>query len=229
MPARPIVVGRTFERLFAFAEAGFYTFPSGKRMRQTWVRCSCGSPPFVVHNTSLTSGNTRSCGCLKIEQQTKHGHAKKHGQMTRTYNIWKGIAQRCDNPNYHAFDQYGGNGRLMCEHWRSDYRNFLADMGECPPGLTIERIDNKRGYEPGNCIWATRAVQARNTTRTRNFTVCGVTGCLQDLAAHFGIHKETVRCRLKLGWTPEQAFTLPLLHPSYGPPPQQPPPSPQSP
>ncbi len=211
MSAKLNLIGRTFERLFVFADAPDRIMPNGRRVRQSWVRCSCGSEPFIVMSATLTATKhrSRSCGCLKTELATKHGHAKAHGQTTRTYRIWSGMIQRCENPNNRVFDRYGGNGRLICERWRTDFRNFLADMGECPPGLEIERVDNKRGYEPGNCIWGTRAIQTRNTIQTRIFTVRGITACLKDLAAHFRIGYQTVRYRLSVGMEIELALTLP--------------------
>ncbi len=219
MSAKLNIIGRTFERLFVFADAPDRVLPNGRRLRQSWVRCACGSEPFIVLSMTLTAtkSRSRSCGCLKEELATKHGHAKAHGKVTRTYRIWSGIVQRCDNLNNHAFDKYGGNGRLMCERWRTSYQNFLADMGECPAGLEIERVDNGKGYEPGNCVWATRAVQTRNTTQNRFFTVRGITACMKDLADHFGIGYQTVRYRLKCGMEPEEAFTRPSSRPQHQP------------
>lgn len=71
------------------------------------------------------------------------------------------MIQRCTNPAATGFENYGGRGIAICERWR-DYQNFLDDMGERPTGLTLDRIDNDRNYEPGNCRWATWSEQMRN-------------------------------------------------------------------
>jgi hypothetical protein len=71
------------------------------------------------------------------------------------------MRQRCGNPNDRQFSDYGGRGITVCERW-AKFENFLADMGERPPGLTLDRINNDGNYEPGNCRWATRLEQSRN-------------------------------------------------------------------
>lgn len=118
------------------------------------------------------------------------------------------MRQRCLYPNNAAFDRYGGRGITICERWLV-FRNFLTDMGERPPGLSIERIDNNRGYEPGNCKWASPAEQSRNKRNNRFYTIRGVTGCLHDLIRRFHFDKSTIYRRLGRGWTVEQAFTIP--------------------
>lgn len=87
---------------------------------------------------------------------------KQHGmRATATYKSWVDMRQRCTNPNNSAYQNYGGRGIVVCEPW-SDFRNFFADMGVKPEGLTLERIRVNEDYTPGNCTWATHAVQARN-------------------------------------------------------------------
>jgi hypothetical protein len=71
------------------------------------------------------------------------------------------MIQRCTNPNFKQWAHYGGRGITVCDRWRS-FENFLADMGRRPQGLTLERENNDRGYEPGNCKWATRLEQRAN-------------------------------------------------------------------
>ena len=213
MPARPIIIGRNFERLFAFAEAGFYVSPTGHRSRQSWVRCKC-CKEFVVQNNKLTTGHTRSCGCLMVEvcvkRSTHHGHARRL-KATRTYRSWSDMIKRCTNPACEAFPNYGGRGITICDRWFT-FEHFLADMGECPPKLSIDRYPNNDGnYEPGNTRWATRKQQARNNRHNRVFTVMGLTACLSELCERFHINYDTAFTRLKRGWDVDKAFTTPTV------------------
>ena len=99
----------------------------------------------------------------KTVARHRHGMAKQdeHGWINRTYRIWSAMRTRCNNSNVPHYKNYGGRGITICPEW-DDFSVFLRDMGECPPGLSIERINNDGNYEKGNCCWADRLTQRLN-------------------------------------------------------------------
>lgn len=184
---------------------------TGKRGRFPIWRCLCDcGKTKVLSLYKLRSGHTKSCGCLKQKKlraglRTAHGQSKR-GAVTKTYTVWATMIGRCCNPKDHKYAGYGGRGITVCKRWRDSFENFLADMGEKPDGMSIDRVNNDGNYEPDNCRWATATQQARNTRRNRLLTVNGETRVLAEWCEKVGLRQGLVFYRLKLGWTPEEAL-----------------------
>lgn len=185
-----------------------------------WLcRCDCGTER-AVSGPSLRYGATLSCGCLKVERSsealTTHGMSS-----TPTYRSRAGMIARCTNPNEVSYPDYGGRGIAVCARWMESFENFLADMGPCPPGMTIERMDNSLGYGPGNCVWASRKQQNRNKRSTRYLTHEGLTLSLAEWAERTpAIPYHTIKGRLVRGWTDADALTIPVGSVKPGPTPE---------
>lgn len=162
------MVGKKFGRLIVIEEAGY-----DKRDKPLWkCVCDCGRIKIIL-GESLRSGTTKSCGHHRVGGgsggQSSHGMSK-----TPEYHAWASMLQRCRNPKSAEYYRYGGRGIIVCEEWY-DFVAFYNDMGKRPNGLTLERIDNNKGYDKNNCVWTTRIKQARNR-RLQNSNKTGAAG-----------------------------------------------------
>lgn len=132
------------------------------------------------------------------------------GSNSAEYRTWTGLRQRCNNPNHPKFKHYGARGIVVCERWNNSFENFLADMGERPPGCSIDRIDNDGPYSPENCQWATSLQQRHNqrpSHREKKIEAFGVSGSANFVAKTFGLNSSAVLYRTEvLGENTEQAI-----------------------
>lgn len=173
-----------------------------RRNGKMWLcRCDCGARASVS-GERLRNGRTRSCGCLRVEmrgtQTLTHGMSK-----SPTWNCWQRMRRRCYDPNSIQYPYYGGRGITVCERWEK-FENFLEDMGEVPPGMSIDRIDNDKGYEPGNVRWATKTEQARNKRSNVRLLVGGQEMLASDFVKTYGLVKGSVYHMIKKGKTAEE-------------------------
>ncbi len=128
--------------------------------------------------------------------------------MSGTYNVWKLMKRRCNSPKSPSWKDYGGRGIRVCDRW-ADFLLFVADLGEVPPGMTLERKDVNGNYEPENCTWIPKAEQRKNTRHTHILTYNGVTQPLSYWAADVGISSAAMKYRISR-YGMEKAMTTPV-------------------
>ncbi len=154
-----IVAGAKYNRLTAIERI------EGKNGQAMWLcRCECGNTA-IVKAYSLTTGKTKSCGCLAKEYRAAQGAAKKHGfRGTRLYNAWRGMKDRCYNKTHISYYDYGKRNIGVCDEWKNSFKAF-ADWSLANgyrEDLTLDRINNYKGYSPDNCRWTTQEIQSKN-------------------------------------------------------------------
>ena len=176
--------------------------------------CECGTERIVT-NKLLVSGQSNSCGCLHKERVSEltAERLKKHGMTvgrpSRVYRIWTNMMSRCYNENFDSYPHYGGNGIKVADSWHT-FQNFFDDMG-CPQdGMSLDRIDGRLDYEKGNCRWATKIEQARNTKSNRLLTIEGKSMSVAAWAEQpNAVPAKTIYDRLASGWESQRAVFQP--------------------
>ena len=181
--------------------------PGGQGIKGT-CRCSCGEVT-VTNMRQVVRGAVLSCGCYRIQRardcNTKHGMRK-----TKEYGVWKAMHARCENRNTRAADNYINRGIRVCKRWKS-FETFYADMGPRPSSKhSIDRIDNNKGYSKENCRWATIHEQANNKRTTRRISHNSEVKSVSEWDRSLGYPAGTINRRLYLGWSEEDALTVPI-------------------
>ena len=218
------LTGLRFGKLTVIEQAPDHIAASGRRKTMWECRCECGNT-ITCATYSLTSGHTRSCGCIKddpeyrralSERNTKHGDAKTQSRE-RLYRVWSAMKRRCDCESDSRYDSYGGRGIKVCETWENEYEAFrdwaLANGydRDAPYGVyTLDRIDVDGDYCPENCRWVDLKTQSSNKRSSHLVTYNGKTQTASQWADEYGMKRATLLFRLNSGkGTIEEAITKP--------------------
>jgi hypothetical protein len=205
--SKPInIIGQKYGRLTV---TSFYGKKENRRENFWNCRCDCGNL-VTVSGYKLRTGHTRSCGCLAREllgdNRRTHGMANKVPE----YKVWCDMRRRCRAPAG-RYKYWRGRGLTVCLDWDASFESFYDHVGPRPsPKHTLDRIDNNRGYEPGNVRWATSLEQSRNRRFVKQYQFRGKTACLTEWCEEMGVSYSLVHNRLRDGWTFERAITTPV-------------------
>lgn len=172
--------------------------------------CDCGNS-IVVYGSCLRYGITKSCGCMRKEwNSNKH---KKHEQSnSKLYGVWRSMKYRCNNPNCHAYENYGGRGIRVCDEWNGSFLSFMCWANEAgyKEGLSLDRIDVNGNYTPDNCRWATAKIQTNNQRNNRLLEYNDEIHTVSEWSEITGISRSAIYGRLKCGWSIDMALTKPV-------------------
>lgn len=191
------LTGKRFGKLTVIGEAGH----RGKEL--AWLcQCDCGNKTVVIGN-NLKRGHTKSCGCLQVTHKATG---------TRLYTIWQRMKDRTLNKNSHAYGRYGKRGITLCDEWRDSFEAFRdwALSNGYKDTLSVDRIDNNRGYSPDNCRWVNVKTQSNNRSSCHLLTYNGETKNVTQWAETIGMNPVTLESRIISGWSIEKALSTPV-------------------
>ena len=180
-----------------------------KNSQLYWLfRCDCGNEK-IMRADRVKRGETKSCGCVgrkKSSERAKKGLHRTHGMYySKEYKSWSHMKGRCLNKKDGRFKDYGARGIIVCKRWMK-FENFYADMGKCSEGMTLDRIDNSKGYSPENCRWASYKKQNNNKRTNHLLTYNGKTQDIAQWAEEIGINSSALYTRIYRGWSIDKAL-----------------------
>ena len=197
------VLGENFGRLTIVKVVG------RDQASKVLVQCTCECGSVVVVRYNNLSGTTKSCGCLKrdtvADRNYKHGYSRHPD-----FQVWVDMNKRCHGNNPQFTRNYKDRGITVCPSWRESPEAFFADMGPRPPGATLERVDNEKGYSARNCVWADMKTQQNNKRTNLFLELDGVSRTLSQWADVLKIHKATLHNRYMRGWSVRDILMTPV-------------------
>jgi hypothetical protein len=202
-PSSLDLTGKTFNYLTGIQRLG--VVGNGNSLWQ--FKCKCGNivslPGYTVKN-----GKTKSCGCYKIEA-TKKANTKHGMSFTRIHGCWINMKRRCYNKKNRSYPNYGARGITVCKDWFV-FTNFYkwAMKNGYQSNLTLDRIDNDKGYYPKNCRWTNLLIQANNKQKTKYFTFKGEVMSIPDIARQLHLNPKLVSARIRNGKSISEALEL---------------------
>ena len=209
------ISGQKFGFLTATSFAGRKEFPSGQHHNLWNCVCECGKE--AVHSLCVLKRRSNiSCGCktssLLSKAKTVHGYRKRCDPPNKTWRAWWNMVTRCTNPKSDHYGAYGGRGISIHLNWVRSFPNFLQDMGECPNGYSLERINVDGNYEPSNCKWIPLSDQFENMRKSLLITHGGKTQSLARWARDLGMNYTTLYDRHQRGDRGDHLFRIAIRH-----------------
>lgn len=200
------LTGQRFGRLVVLERV-----ENSKTGSSRWLcKCDCGKTRIHSAGT-LNYGTVQSCGCYGREIRKK-SHTTHNKSKTKLYRVWASMRERCFSPSCNGFVYYGGRGITVCDEWNDSFQAFYdwaMTNGYCE-GLSIDRIDVDGNYEPSNCRWVSRNIQANNTRKNVSIEYNGECHTIGEWADILGIEYITLWMRFRRGWSVEKVFQTPL-------------------
>lgn len=192
------LTGEVFGRYTVLGPAEPHITPNGAKAKMWHCRCACGTEKDVYESNLLHSKN-QSCGCYTLDRLTKHGMTG-----TKLYGVWQGMIRRCTYKKHIDYEWYQSKGISVCDEWGKNFLNFYdwSMTHGYEEGLTLDRIDNNKGYCPENCRWVTPKEQANNRSTNINITYNGETKTLKQWAEFLGINYSCLYGRVRVRGIP---------------------------
>lgn len=183
------MTGQKFHHLLVLEYAG---------NKKWWCKCDCGTVKKIARRW-LIGENTKSCGCMKSEIISQN-HKKYDNRNKKLYNVYHSMLSRCNNPNHRYFEDYGARGIKVCEEWSNfeSFQTWALEHGY-EEGLSIERIDNDKGYSPDNCKWISMCEQHNNNRTSARYVIDGEELTLADISRKYNINYHTLKSRRRKG------------------------------